>query len=113
MAQGEDEDDIRHGVRVTAPGDVREEDLTSLEAWLRDEPELTHRVRVRRVARRAEPGVAMGPQLEVLLEWLGGAATSEIVRLATESIKEWRTSRRALGDPDPPDFRARPDDERD
>ncbi|KNB52296.1 effector-associated constant component EACC1 [Streptomyces caatingaensis] len=111
MAQGED--DIRHGVRVTAPGEVREEDLASLETWLKDEPELTERVRVRRTARRAEPGVPMAPQLDILLEWLGGAATGEVLRLATESIREWRTSRRALGDPDPPDFRAGPDDERD
>lgn len=111
MAQGED--DIRHGVRVTAPGEVREDDLKSLETWLRDEPELTGRVQVRRTARRPGPGVVMGPQLDILLEWLGGAATSEIVRLATESIREWRTSRRALGDPDPPGFRAGPDDEQD
>ncbi|MBH1937161.1 hypothetical protein I5Q34_23305 [Streptomyces sp. AV19] len=111
MAQGED--DIRHGVRVTAPGEVREEDLKSLETWLKDEPGLTDRVQIRRAPRQAEPGAAMGPQLDLLLEWLDSTATDVVVGLVTESVKEWLASRRALGDRTPPAFRARPDDERD
>ncbi len=105
---------FRHYVRVSAPGHVQEKDVKSLETWLRNEPELKDRVQVKRGARRAEAGVPMGPQLDILLhlvDWGGAAVAAEIVKRVTGSIKEWRTSRRALGDPNPPDFRAERDDE--
>ncbi|PHQ52728.1 hypothetical protein BLA24_05490 [Streptomyces cinnamoneus] len=97
-------------------GHVEERDVKSLETWLKDEPELKGRVQVKRGARRGEAGVPMGPQLDIVLhviDWGGAAASAEIVRRVAESVKEWRTSRRALGDPDPPDFRAERDDEQD
>ncbi|MEU7135990.1 hypothetical protein [Streptomyces sp. NPDC046261] len=112
MATGEG--GLRHNVRVSATGQVQEKDVQSLETWLKGEPELKDLVQVKRGARPAEAGVPMGPLLDIVLqiaEWSGAAATGEVVRRTTESIKEWRTSRRALGDPNPPDFRARPDDE--
>ncbi|MEV4441198.1 hypothetical protein AB0K09_19690 [Streptomyces sp. NPDC049577] len=113
MAQGED--GLRRDVRISAPGQVQERDVKSLEAWLRGEPELQGRVQVKRGARRTEAGVPMGPQLDIVLhlvDWAGSAAAAELMRRVAGSIKEWRTSRRALGDPDPPDFRAELDDER-
>ncbi|GHF05680.1 hypothetical protein GCM10010359_03350 [Streptomyces morookaense] len=101
-------------MRITAPGHVLEEDVQSLESWLKGEPELKGRVQVKRAARRAESGVPMGPQMDIVLQavgWFGAATATQIVRQATESIKEWRTSRRALGDTAPPDFRAEQDGE--
>ncbi len=112
MATGEG--GLRRNVRVSAPGHVQEKDVTSLEAWLKGEPELKDLVQVKRGARRTEAGVPMGPLLDIVLhviEWTGAATTTEVVRRVSESVREWRTSRRALGDPNPPDFRARLDDE--
>ncbi|MFQ6192974.1 effector-associated constant component EACC1 [Streptomyces sp. NPDC000405] len=110
MTRGEGE--LRHSVRVSAPGDVAEGDVGSLEAWLRGEPELRDRAQVKRGARPAEAGALMGPQLDIVIEWVGAATTTEIVRLVTASIKEWVRSRQALGDDSPPGFRAEPDDQR-
>ncbi|MFC4515670.1 hypothetical protein [Streptomyces ehimensis] len=110
MTRGEGE--LRHSVRVSAPGDVAEGDVGSLEAWLRGEPELRDRAQVKRGARPAEASALMGPQLDIVIEWVGAATTTEIVRLVTASIKEWVRSRRALGDDNPPGFRAEPDDRR-
>ncbi|MEU1310898.1 hypothetical protein ABZ419_18680 [Streptomyces cinnamoneus] len=114
MAQGEG--GLRHSVRVSASGHVQEKDVKSLETWLNGEPELKGRVQVKRAAGRAEAGVPMGPQMDIVLhvvDWGGAATVAEIVRRVSESIREWRTSRRALGDPNPPDFRAEQDDEQD
>ncbi|MFF4224482.1 hypothetical protein ACFYZH_16665 [Streptomyces abikoensis] len=110
MTRGEGE--LRHSVRVSAPGHVAEGDVGSLEAWLRGEPELKDLAQVKRGARPAESGALMGPQLDIVIEWIGAATTTEIVRLVTASIKEWVRSRRALGDDSPPGFRAEPDDQR-
>ncbi|MEV4436603.1 hypothetical protein [Streptomyces sp. NPDC049555] len=117
MAQGEREGELRRIVRISAPGDhVQERDVASLEAWLKAEPEFKDQVQVKRAPRRAGSGAPMGPLLDIVLhviDWSGSAVAATLVSRVADSIKEWRTSRRALGDQDPPQFRAELDDERD